>query len=242
MKRMILLFFLIFFVLTPLTGVGAEKVTPPEKLSDLYRFFIQSTREVLGAEVKVKPIRILGRSWVIIPSGKFHEVELTLSEFHLQDLFFESGNILFKRLSIDSEALAAWKMKVMDVRETETRLIFSIRSLQEKLKKYNGGENYVLRTDISAQQLEVSGKGHFLKIPMTFKVKAKLKWDEEKMQLFMVPVQVSWAGITMPSWLWWGGDGALPEGPILDLKESWIPFNFQETHVAWDHITLSTNW
>jgi hypothetical protein len=218
---------------------GAPK--PPNRLSDLYKIFNQSLREGLGAEVQAWPIRIQGRSWELLKDGQFPEVELVLKPFQTQDLSFEKAELLFRRMHLDRDALLAWKLHLLEVREVESRLIFSMRSLAQKLSRA-AGQDLSLKADAEAQTVRVTGRGRFCLIPCTVEADCELRWDDTAKQLNMVPQTLYFGGHRIWRWLWWLGRQPLPQGPLLDLGFSWIPFNIQEVHVSWDRVNLTTNW
>lgn len=226
---------------------GAPKLSapdtskPPEKLSDLYKVFTQALREGLGADVQAWPVRILGRSWELVRDAKFPEVELTLKPFQAQDLSFEKAEILFKKMSVDHDALQAWKLKLVEVREVETRLIFSMRSLSQKLGKLIGQE-VTLKADAEAQTVLLTQRGSYLFIPCAVESTCELAWDDAAKKLTLVPREVRYGGHHIWRWFWWLGSRPVPQVPVLDLGFSWIPFNIQEVHVSWDRVNLTTNW
>jgi hypothetical protein len=214
---------------------------PPERLSDLYKLFNQALREGLGTEVQAWPIRIQGRSWELLKDGNFPEVELVLKPFQTQELSFEKAEILFRKLSVDRDALLDWKLRLKEVREVESRLIFSTRSLAQKLGKA-AGQELSLKADAEAQTLRVTGKGRFCFIPCTVEADCELKWDDATKQLSLAPRALYYGGHRIWRLFWWMGSSPLPPGPVLDLGFSWIPFNIQEVHVSWDRVNLTTNW
>jgi hypothetical protein len=213
----------------------------PDRLSDLYKIFNQALREGLGAEVQAWPIRIQGRSWELLKDGQFPEVELILKPFQTQDLSFEKAELLFRHMHLDREALLNWKLHLIEVREVESRLIFNMRSLAQKLSKA-AGQDLGLKADAEAQTVRVTGKGRFCFIPCTVEADCELKWDDASKQLSMAPQTLYFGGHRIWRWLWWLGRQPLPQGPLLDLGFSWIPFNIQEVHVSWDRVNLTTNW
>lgn len=214
---------------------------PPEKLSDLYKVFTLALREGLGAEVQAWPVRVLGRSWELVRDAKFPEVELTLKPFQTQELSFEKAEILFKKMSVDRDALLAWKVKLTEVREVETRLIFSMRSLSQKLGKALG-QDVSLKADAEAQTVTLTQKGSFVFIPCSVESVCTLEWDETAKTLRMLPQEVRYGGHRIWRWFWWLGSRPAPQAPVLDFGFSWIPFNIQEVHVSWDRVNLTTNW
>lgn len=213
---------------------------PPAKLSDLYKFLAMHVRRGLSEDVTVWPIRLQGRAKEILNAGNFFEVEMTLKPFELQDLSFEKGEILIKHMKVDPELMAKWELKLLDYKEVQTRLIFSLRSLEKKLSKTLG--EVKLKADSAERIVEIRGRGRFCLIPASFETRAGLRWDEPTKKLYFAPKTVSWAGFKVPRFLWWLGSGATPKEPLLDLGASWIPLNIQEIYVGWDRINLSTNW
>lgn len=247
MKRSTMILAAALASFTVAVWAGAPKLTPPdtskppEKLSDLYKVFTLALRDGLGAEVQAWPVRILGRSWELVRDAKFPEVELTLKPFQTQDLSFEKAEILFKKMAVDHDALQAWKVKLVEVREVETRLIFSMRSLSQKLGKAIG-QDVTLKADAEAQTVLLTQKGRYLFIPCTVESTCELNWDEAAKKLVLVPKEVRYGGHRIWRWFWWLGSRPAPEAPVLDLGFSWIPFNIQEVHVSWDRVNLTTNW
>jgi hypothetical protein len=213
----------------------------PAKLSDLYKVFTLAAREAFGAEVQSSQVRIVGRSWELMRDAVFPEVELTLKPFEAQGLKFERVELLFRKLSVDPAALAAWRIKLKDVREVQSRLVFSLRSLARKLSDA-AGQDLKLQADLDAQQLLLSGRGRFLLIPCGVEARCQPVWDEGARTLKLAALEQSFGGHRIPRWLWWLGASPVPAAPVLDLGPSWIPYNIQEVHVGWDRINLSTNW
>lgn len=214
----------------------------PEKLSDIYRIFTQATRQAFGApDLQCSHIRVLGRSRERLRAALFPEVELTVKPFDAQGLRFEKVDLLFRHLSVDPKALQAWQLKMQDVREVQSRLVFTLRSLAQKLGA-QAGQEIKLRADLDAQQLLLSGQGRFLFIPCTVEARCQPVWDETARTLRLTPLQQSFGGHRIPAWLWWLGRSPVPPTPVLDLGPSWIPYNIQEVHVGWDRVNLSTNW
>jgi hypothetical protein len=213
----------------------------PSKLSDLYKFFTAALRQGLGAEVQTGNIRILGRSWELIDSAVFPEVEVPLKPFKVQGLSIEKAELLFRHLELDKDALVRWELKPKAVREVQSRFIVSLRSLQAKLSQLSGGE-LKLAVDVGEQVVELSGPGSFAGIACATSLKLRPRWDEAARQLFLDPVEKSYGGRRVPRWLWRLGKDAAPKGPVLDFAGSWIPFNIQEVHLGWDRLNLSTNW
>jgi hypothetical protein len=236
---------LVFGLALPLAAAPTPKPLdtskPPEKLSDLYKVFTLALRDGLGADVQAWPVRIVGRSWELVRDGKFPEVELTLKPFHAQDLSFEKAEILFKKMTVDHDALVDWKIKLIEVREVESRLIFSMRSLSQKLGKALG-QDVTLKADAEEQTVLLTQQGHYLFIPCTVESTCELNWDDAVKKLTMVPKSVRYGGHIIWRWFWWLGSRPVPQAPILDLGFSWIPFNIQEVHVSWDRVNLTTNW
>lgn len=222
----------------PTPGPGGR---PPEKLSDLYRFFTLAVRDGLHADVQGWPVRILGRSWELMRDARFPEVELTLKPFEAQGLKFEKAELLFRKLEIDRDALLNWKMAFKEVREVQSRLVFTLRSLAQKLSK-DSGKEIKLQADMEEQIIVLSGPGRFLGIPCTVEARCQPLWDEAAKTLRIKPIEQRFGGHKTHRWLWWLGSSPVPDGPVLDFGFSWIPFNIQEVHVGWDHVNLSTNW
>jgi hypothetical protein len=227
-------------------GTGAVKKiepgeNPPEKLSDLYKVLTLNMRKGLNCDdLVVWPIKLTGRSSEIMLNGIFYEVEMTLKPFETQGLSFEKSEIYVKRLSVDKDALAHWELKVTDYREVQTKLVFTLHSLEKKLGA--GRTELKLRADSSERLIEMRGRGHFCGFPAGYQARASLRWDEKEKKLYLEPKDLSWAGFQMPRIFWWLGTQAVPEEPILDFSSSWIPLNIQELYVGWDRISLSTNW
>lgn len=214
---------------------------PPARLSDLYKFFLQNLRKGLGTEVQSGNIRIQGRSWELLASAKFPEVELPLKPFSTQGLSFEKAEMLFRNLELDRAALLKWDLKVVAVREVQTRLIFSLRSLQKKLSEAAGKELKVA-ADVEEQSIVLSGPGSFGGLACNTVIKLKPKWDEASRQLTLQAFEKSYGGHKVPGLFWFLGKDGAPLAPVLDFSGSWIPFNIQEVHVGWDRVNLSTNW
>jgi hypothetical protein len=229
-------------VLVPL-GLNAAASTgrPPDKLSDLYKFFNQSVRQGLGAEVTAWPIRIQGRSWELLKDARFPEVELILRPFETQGLRFEKAEFLFRRLQLDRDRLLNWELDVREVREVQTRLVFTLRSLGKKLSD-SVGEEVRLRSDMNDQVVLLTGPGRFLGVACQVQARVQPVWDEKAKTVILRPLEQSFGGRDVPRWLWWLGRSPVPKEPVLDLGFSWIPFNIQEVHVGWDHVNLSTDW
>jgi hypothetical protein len=222
----------------PVMEPGAR---PPEKLSDLYKFLTLNLRKGLDEDMLVWPIRLVGRASEIIGNGLFYEVEMTLKPFDMQGLHFEKGEVYIKRMSVDKEAMKAWDLKVLDYREVQTRLIFTLRSLESKLASLWGGA-LKLSADSAERLVEIMGRGKLLGFNVACEVKSALRWDERVRKLYLVPKSVSYAGYQFPKWLWWLGRHPIPEAAILDLGATWVPLNIQEIYVGWDRINLSTSW
>ena len=213
----------------------------PAKLSDLYKVFTLAARDAFQAELQSSQVRILGRSWELMRDASFPEVELTLKPFEAQGLKFEKVELLFRKLQVDKGALEAWRIKLKDVREVQSRLVFSLRSLARKLSDA-AGQELKLQADLDAQQLLLGGRGRFLLVPCDVDAVCQPLWDEGTRTLRLAAVEQAFGGHRVPRWLWWLGNSPVPRGPVLDLGPSWIPFNIQEVHVGWDRINLSTNW
>jgi hypothetical protein len=214
---------------------------PPDRLSDLYKVFTQALREGMGAEVQAWPIRIVGRTFELMRDGHFPEVELTLKPFQTQGLSFEKAEILFKKMSVDRDALLQWKLKLVEVREVESRLIFSMRSLAQKLSKA-AGQEVTLKADAEAQTVLLTQRGRFFFVPCTVEATCEVAWDDNAKLLRLKAKEVRYSGHLIWRWFWWMGSRPAPAEPILDLGFSWIPFNIQEVHVSWDRVNLTTNW
>lgn len=214
---------------------------PPEKLSDLYKFLTLNLRKGLSPDLVVWPIRLVGLAREIVNNGMFYEIEMTLKPFEMQGLNFEKGEIFIKKMTVDKEALKLWDLKVLDFREVQTRLIFTLRSLEKKLSLAAGHE-LKLRADSAARAVEIKGMGRFLGLPLRCEAKAGLRWDEKARKLYFEPRSVSYGGFQIPRWLWWMGSSVATESAILDLSGTWVPLNIQEIYVGWDRINLSTNW
>lgn len=213
----------------------------PKKLSDLYKFFTKTVQEGLGAEVQSSSVRVTGRSWELIRDGKFPEVEISLKPFEAQGIKFDKGEFLFRRMEVDSPALIQWKLKLKEVREVESRLVFTLRSLAKRLSDAAGAE-IKLQTDTEEQLILLSGPGAFCAIPCAVEARCQLVWDENAKTLRLKTLGQSFGGHEIPGWLWWLGRSPVPQAPILDFGFSWIPFNIQEVHAGWDQVNLSTNW
>jgi hypothetical protein len=226
---------------TPALAAPSVPEHPPAKLSELYKVFTLAAREAFQAELQSQQVRILGRSWELVRDGVFPEVELTLKPFEAQGLKFEKVELLFRKLTVDKEALQAWRIKLKDVREVQSRLVFSLRSLARKLSDAQGQE-LKLQADLDAQQLLISGRGRFLFIPCGVEARCAPLWDEATRTLRLGALEQRFGGHRIPRWLWWLGSGPVPAEPVLDLGSAWIPFNVQEVHVGWDRVNLSTNW
>jgi hypothetical protein len=214
---------------------------PPEKLSDLYKLLTLNLRKGLSPDLVVWPIRLTGRAMEILDNGMFYELEMTLKPFELQGLSFEKGEIYIKKMSVDKDALQHWDLKVLDYREVQTRLIFTLRSLEKKLSTEEG-QDIKLRADSAERVVEIRGQGHFCGIPLACQTTAGLRWDDKERKLYFEPKAMEFAGHEVPRWLWWMGSSLAPGSPILDLSATWVPLNIQEIYVGWDRINLSTNW
>lgn len=213
---------------------------PPEKLSDLYKFLTLAMRKGLAPDLVIWPIRLTGRAAEIIDNGMFYEIEMSSKPFELQGLSFEKGEFFIKKMSVDQQAMQNWELKLLDFREVQTRLIFTLRSLEKKL--IDAGYDLKLRADSSERVVELKGRGRFCLIPMDYDARCSLRWDEKGRKLYFEPKSMRWAGFALPRLLWWLGSHAVPKEAILDLSYSWIPLNIQEIYVGWDRINLSTNW
>ncbi len=245
MKKIFLTMIALGFLVPLRAGVAPKPaaVPPtkaPEKLSDLYKFFGYAVRDGFKAEVNIWPIKIVGRSWELIETGLFPEVELTVKPFEAQGLRFDKVELLFRHLEIEPEPIQEWKLKLKAVREVQSRIIFNLRSLRERLASQLG--EIKLSADVTEQALVMVGQGRLAMVPLSFEAVFQPRWDEASKKLWLDPIRVRWAGREVPRWLWWLGSGWRWQGPVLDLSESWIPFNIQEVHVGWDRVNLSTNW
>jgi hypothetical protein len=247
MTRPLMALVLTALLAAPVAAAAAPPPAPalpdhaPAKLSDLYKVFTLAAREAFQADLQSSQVRILGRSWELMRDAVFPEVELTLKPFEAQGLKFEKVELLFRKLSVDKAALEGWKVRLKDVREVQSRLVFSLRSLAQKLGQA-AGQDLKLQADLDAQQLLLSGRGRFLLIPCGVEARCQPVWDEAAKTLRLSPLEQSFGGHRIPRWLWWLGRSPVPDGPVLDLGASWIPYNIQEVHVGWDRINLSTNW
>jgi hypothetical protein len=213
---------------------------PPERLSDLYKFFSRALEKGLGTKLNVWPIKITGRSWELLKDARFPEVDLTIKPFDAQGLHFEKAELLFRRLVLDRDKLLEWELEVRECREVQTRLVFTLRSLARKLAK--DGEDLRLKSDMDDQIVVLEGRGRYLGVACNVVARCRPQWDEKTKTLRLLPLEQSFGGRKVPRWLWWLGSSPVPEAPVLDLGFSWIPFNIQEVHVGWDHVNLSTNW
>jgi hypothetical protein len=233
-------------LLAPLAARAAVKLPPPptrppDKLSDLYKFFGRAASEGLGEEITVWPIKILGRSWELLKGAQFPEVDLTLKPFDTQELHFEKAELLFRRLQLDRDQLLNWKLDVRECREVQTRLVFTLRSLARKLSKA-AGQEIRLKSDMDDRIVVLSGPGRFAGVACEVTARCQPQWDEKAKTLRLVALEQRFGERKVPRWLWWLGSSPVPQAPVLDLGFSWIPFNIQEVHVGWDHVNLSTNW
>jgi len=132
-------------------------------------------------------------------------------------------------------------LKMKEVREVESRLVFTLRSLAKRFSDKAGSE-IRLQADMEEQQVVLSGPGRFCGIACTVEARCQFVWDENAKTLRLVPLEQAFGGHNVPRWLWWAGRSPVPEAAVLDLGFSWIPFNIQEVHVGWDQVNLSTNW
>jgi hypothetical protein len=213
----------------------------PKKLSDLYKFFTQAVQQGLGADVRASDVRITGQSWELVRDARFPEVELTLKPFEDQGLHFDKGGFLFRKMDVDRDALMAWKLKVTQVREVQSRMVFTLRSLAQRLSGGAAGDIH-LQADMEDQQVDLSGKGSFCGVACAVESRCRFVWDESAKTLSLAPVEQSFGGHRVPRWLWSLGRSPAPQTPVLDFGFSWIPFNIQEVHVGWDEVDLSTDW
>jgi hypothetical protein len=216
-------------------------LTAPHKLSDLYKFFTQAVQEGLGTDLRAEDVRITGQSWELMRDASFPEVELTLKPFEAQGLHFDKGGFLFRKMEVDQQALAGWKLQVKQVREVQSRMVFTLRSLAKHLSDGEGSDVH-LQADMEQQEVVLSGQGSFCRIPCAVEARCHFVWDEATKTLRLVPLEQRFGGHALPSWLWGMGLSPVPAAPILDFGFSWIPFNIQEVHVGWDEVDLSTDW
>jgi len=227
-----------------LTAAEGEASLPegaPRKLSDLYKFFAKAVSDGLGSEVQANPVRITGRSWELVRAGSFPEVELTLKPFAAQGLKFDKGEFLFRKMEVDTAALLQWKLQMKQVRQVESRLVFTLRSLGKRLSE-QAGTDLRLQADMEEQQVLLSGPGAFCGVPCAVEARCQFVWDENAKTLRLAPLEQTFGGRKVPRWLWWAARSPVPQAPVLDFSFSWIPFNIQEVHVGWDQVNLSTNW
>jgi hypothetical protein len=245
MKALKLCLALMLFLATAAQAGAPKKIeagdSPPDKLSDLYKLLTLNLRKGLSPDLVVWPIRLTGRAMEIVDNGMFYELEMTIKPFDMQGLNFEKGEIFIKKMSVDKEALQHWDLKVLDYREVQTRLIFTLRSLEKKLSLALGQE-IKLRADSAERLVAIRGKGKLLGLPLACMERSSLRWDEKARMLYFERKEISFADHVLPRWLWWMASGIAPESPILDLSATWVPLNIQEIYVGWDRINLSTNW
>lgn len=220
---------------------GPKPDRPPEKLSDLYKFFNLAARQGLGAETTAWPVKITGRSWELMKDARFPEVELILRPFETQGLKFEKAELLFRRLQLDRDKLLTWDLDVREVKEVQSRLVFTLRSLAHKLSQASGQE-IRLKSDVDDEVMVLSGPGRYLGLACQVTARCQPTWDEKAKTLVLKPVEQRFGDHLVPRWLWFLGASPVPKEPVLDFGFSWIPFNIQEIHVGWDHVNLSTNW
>ena len=213
----------------------------PRKLSDLYKIFTQAVQLGLGTPVRSDSVRITGESWELLGAASFPEVELTLKPFETQGLHFDKGGFLFRRMDVDKDALKAWKLQVKQVREVQSRIVFTLRSLGVRLSDQAGNDIH-LQADMEDQEIVLSGQGAFCGVPCAVEARCRFVWDENSKTLSMVPIEQRFGGHEIPHWLWCVARSPVPDAPILDFGFSWIPFNIQEVHVGWDEVDLSTDW
>lgn len=225
----------------PAAPLMTDPGRPPDKLSDLYKFFTAAAEKGLGADFKAWPIRITGRSWELMKTAKFPEVELIMQPFETQGLKFEKAELLFRRMQLDRDRLLNWDLDVREVHEVQTRMVFTLRSLSHKLSEASG-KDVRLKSDMDDQVVQLSGPGRFLGIACQVQARCQPLWSEKAKTLRLVPLEQRFGDHPIPRWLWWLGSSPVPKEPVLDLGFSWIPFNIQEVHVGWDHVSLSTNW
>jgi hypothetical protein len=243
MKRYLILLFLaisLFLHAGPPKKIVAGDEAP-DKLSDLYKLLTLNLRKGFSEDLVVWPIKLTGRATEIVDNGMFYELDMTLKPFEMQGLSFENSDIYIKKMSVDKDALLHWDIKVLDYREVQTRLIFTLRSLEKKLS-LAAGQEIKLRADSAERMVIMKGPGHFCGLPVTFEARAGLRWDDKGRKLYFDPKTLACDGYNVPTWLWWMGSSFVPETPILDLSATWVPLNIQEIYVGWDRINLSTNW
>jgi len=228
----------------PAMGQSYKKLepgnSPPDRLSDLQKYLMIHVRRTLAENISFGPVRLKGRSSDIMAQGNFYELEMSLKPFEFQGLNVEKMEILVKQMRVDAEGLKKWELKVLDYKEAQTRLIFSLRSLEKKLAQEQ--PELRLSADSAERVVEIKGRGRFFFVPAHYETRAAFRWDEKAKKLYLVPKSVSWADFNVPRWLWWLGSGECPSKALLDLSASWIPLNFQEIYVGWDRVNLSTNW
>lgn len=213
----------------------------PHKLSDIYKIFTEAVRLGLGADVGVSSVRVRGQSWELLRDAHFPEVELTLKPFETQGLRFEKAGFLFRQMAVDRTALWGWKLKALEMREVQSRMVFTLRSLAHRLGSPSRGEVRV-EADMEGQQVELGGQGAFCGVACAVEARCHFVWDEKSKTLNLVAIEQRFGGHRIPRWLWSLADSPVPKAPVLDLGFSWIPFNIQEVHVGWDEVDLSTDW
>jgi hypothetical protein len=215
-----------------------KSAPPMKKLSDLQKFFRTQVQQLFGAEVKVKPT-VHGRSFEVIPTGSFPKLELELGPFDYQDLHIERAEFVLERVQIDPQALKNGEMKMEKVGESQMRVVLTLPSLKGKLAK-TMGEDLQVKSDQPANELVLTGRGHFCLIPAGFTTRVGLEWEGRS--LYLKPSRVEWGGWKIPGWLWWMGRSAYPKQAVLVLPEGWMPYNVLELHVSWDKVILATSW
>ncbi|MGH7442504.1 MAG: hypothetical protein ACREKE_07525 [bacterium] len=215
--------------------------TAPHKLSDLYKVFEEALRQGLGAQVKPESIRIRGQSWELLSNARFPQVEIKLKPFDTQGLRFNKAGFFFRKMDVDRSALWKSRIKVLQVREVQSRLVFTLSSLGLKLAGPSGVEPR-LQADMDNQELIVDAQGSICGISCGVESRCHFVWDETSKTLRLVPLERRFGGHLIPHWLWALGKGPVTDKPILDFGFSWIPFNIQQVHVGWDEVDLSTDW
>ena len=213
----------------------------PKYLSDLYKYLTHHLEQGLSPNLEARHT-IIGRSWNTIKSGLFHRVESDLQEFDYQGLRFLKAHFEFRRLQVSQPELMKWNLKVESLKESLSSMVFSLKSLESKMQKSMKDPSLELRADIARQEIIAKGKGSLALVSAGYTARLKPRWDVDSRKLYLDPIKVEWAGMDTPGWLWWAGDGAWPEEAVLDLSESWIPFNIQEVNLGWDRVSLSTDW
>ncbi len=213
----------------------------PRRLSDLYRVFEGALGEGLGVPVRASVVRLWGISWQLVRDARFPKAEVHLKTFRAQGLRFDKADFIFRDLVVDRRALWKGRLELKDVRESQTQLVFTLRSLDQKLASSDGTEPGI-RADLEAQRLVLTGKGTFLGLACSTVETCRLVWNPAARTLSLVPVERIFGGRKVPHWLWGLAKGMVPSAPVLDFGASWIPFNIRQVHVGWDEVDLSTDW